>query len=328
MPLPWKKKKSGGGGGTSGRISRFMDDLQSPSKRGGSLVVETGFPTFLIDLFVKNRDRMDKSSKRSKREKQKPQQQVPQIEIEEKPTVSLVDNWEILTRTASVAEEVYCASPSRSHTFAEEPDEKERGLDGTGSESVDPSDDLLDQSPDRFSSLFLAMPMVAILGFLAMFTKWLVMGAMITAFLLGFAEFLGAPVGESLKPCIHGEASFRGLIRNAETSQKSKPKVNRDSPSNPDPIMSVSTGLKPVTGAIEVSFSSKSQLSTEARVEDGMNPNADVDLLSGEDVGHQEQAGRRSKLRSKILKKIVPKKIRHQKKGGDGPGLEFRSKGK
>ncbi|XP_004486479.1 uncharacterized protein [Cicer arietinum] len=54
MPFPWKKKNR------VTRISQIVADLQSP-KRGGSLVVETGFPTSLIDLFVKNRSRFNKS---------------------------------------------------------------------------------------------------------------------------------------------------------------------------------------------------------------------------------------------------------------------------
>ncbi|WVY94899.1 hypothetical protein V8G54_033987 [Vigna mungo] len=52
MPFPWKKNRVP-------RISQIVADLQSP-KRGGSLVVETGFPTSLIDLFVKNRSRFRK----------------------------------------------------------------------------------------------------------------------------------------------------------------------------------------------------------------------------------------------------------------------------
>ncbi|ESW19449.1 hypothetical protein PHAVU_006G126000 [Phaseolus vulgaris] len=52
MPFPWKKNRVP-------RISQIVADLQSP-KRGGSLVVETGFPTSLIDLFVKNRSRFKK----------------------------------------------------------------------------------------------------------------------------------------------------------------------------------------------------------------------------------------------------------------------------
>ncbi|XP_027338873.1 uncharacterized protein LOC113852721 [Abrus precatorius] len=52
MPFPWKKNRVT-------RISQIVADLQSP-KRGASLVVQTGFPTSLIDLFVKNRSRFKK----------------------------------------------------------------------------------------------------------------------------------------------------------------------------------------------------------------------------------------------------------------------------
>ncbi|KAK7303589.1 hypothetical protein RJT34_14499 [Clitoria ternatea] len=52
MPFPWKKTPVT-------RISRIVADLQSP-KRGRSLVVQTGFPTSLIDLFVKNQNRFKK----------------------------------------------------------------------------------------------------------------------------------------------------------------------------------------------------------------------------------------------------------------------------
>ncbi|KAL1226017.1 hypothetical protein V5N11_008749 [Cardamine amara subsp. amara] len=61
MSLPWKKTKPS-------RISRFMSEFQQSPKRGVSLIVETGFPTLLIDLFFKNRDRLKKSpSKRFQR---------------------------------------------------------------------------------------------------------------------------------------------------------------------------------------------------------------------------------------------------------------------
>ncbi|KAF8092873.1 hypothetical protein N665_0399s0009 [Sinapis alba] len=56
----WKKPKSG-------RLSRFMSEFQQSPKRGGSLVVETGFPASLVDLFFKNRDRLKKSSSKTKR---------------------------------------------------------------------------------------------------------------------------------------------------------------------------------------------------------------------------------------------------------------------
>ncbi|KAG5562317.1 hypothetical protein RHGRI_005144 [Rhododendron griersonianum] len=64
MPL-WKKAAK------CNRISKLVSDhIHSPHKRGGSLVVETGFPTSLVDLFVKNRDRLKKPSKKKKKSDQ------------------------------------------------------------------------------------------------------------------------------------------------------------------------------------------------------------------------------------------------------------------
>ncbi|XP_019055565.1 PREDICTED: uncharacterized protein LOC104610943 [Nelumbo nucifera] len=56
MPLPWKKAKVG-------RISRFLANVRS-MKHEESLVVETGFPTSIADVVVKNRDRFKKHSKK------------------------------------------------------------------------------------------------------------------------------------------------------------------------------------------------------------------------------------------------------------------------
>ncbi|CAN1290395.1 hypothetical protein LINPERPRIM_LOCUS20667 [Linum perenne] len=52
MPLPWNKSKVS-------TISRLVTDLHSPKHRN-SLVVQTGFPASLVDLFYKNRDRLKK----------------------------------------------------------------------------------------------------------------------------------------------------------------------------------------------------------------------------------------------------------------------------
>ncbi|KAE8704480.1 hypothetical protein F3Y22_tig00110450pilonHSYRG00269 [Hibiscus syriacus] len=58
MTFSWKKPKST-------LFSRLVADLHRPPKRGSTLVVETGFPTSLIDLIFKNRDRLRKSPKRN-----------------------------------------------------------------------------------------------------------------------------------------------------------------------------------------------------------------------------------------------------------------------
>ncbi|XAR50788.1 hypothetical protein NMG60_11005215 [Bertholletia excelsa] len=59
MPFPWKKAKGS-------RISQLVADRFQPPNRGGSLVVETGFPTSVVDLVVKNRDRLKKTHKKKK----------------------------------------------------------------------------------------------------------------------------------------------------------------------------------------------------------------------------------------------------------------------
>ncbi|KNA03637.1 hypothetical protein SOVF_207230 [Spinacia oleracea] len=64
MPSLWKKHKGS-------RISRLVSDLQTAPKRGGSLVVETGFPTSLVDLFVKNRDKLQKHKSKNRKSKKK-----------------------------------------------------------------------------------------------------------------------------------------------------------------------------------------------------------------------------------------------------------------
>ncbi|CAL9042891.1 unnamed protein product [Musa banksii] len=65
MPNPWKKFRAGGGGGGGGGVSRLLAELRPP-ERGGSLVVQTGFPTSLADLVVKNRGRLKKPSRKKK----------------------------------------------------------------------------------------------------------------------------------------------------------------------------------------------------------------------------------------------------------------------
>lgn len=64
MPLLWKKVK-----GT--KISQLFSESQ---RRRGHLVVETGFSTSLVDLFVKNRDRLKKPNSSNKKKKKKQDQ--------------------------------------------------------------------------------------------------------------------------------------------------------------------------------------------------------------------------------------------------------------
>ncbi|KAL3729713.1 hypothetical protein ACJRO7_026795 [Eucalyptus globulus] len=83
MPLPWKKSRVT-------RISRLVADLQSSPRRGGSLVVETDFPTSLIDLFVKNRDRLRKPSRRKAEEEEEEEEEPLELQISD-PVLQISD---------------------------------------------------------------------------------------------------------------------------------------------------------------------------------------------------------------------------------------------
>ncbi|OIT18994.1 hypothetical protein A4A49_64815, partial [Nicotiana attenuata] len=58
MSFPWKKVKK------TSVCELVKDHIRSHRNGGSPLIVETGFPTSLIDLFVKNRQRFIKPSKK------------------------------------------------------------------------------------------------------------------------------------------------------------------------------------------------------------------------------------------------------------------------
>ncbi|XP_072986173.1 uncharacterized protein [Typha latifolia] len=66
MPTPWKKATAGSGAG----LTRFVSGLRSDG--AGSLVVQTGFPTSLADIVVKNRARLKKPSRTKKKSASSP----------------------------------------------------------------------------------------------------------------------------------------------------------------------------------------------------------------------------------------------------------------
>ncbi|KAJ9691261.1 hypothetical protein PVL29_013436 [Vitis rotundifolia] len=186
MPLPWKNARVG-------RISRFVADLQSP-KRGGSLVVETGFPTSLIDLFVKNRDRLKKPRKRRSRVSDP----VPQQPVEPQ------------RRPESVQ------APASSDSFSEirsvECEEEEIGgidggslVDGVGE---------VEESVGRPSGrgVTVAVLKMSVVVILALGTKKLAVGITMSAFLLLFLEYAAKWVFGLLTPCSDAQIAIKSLI--------------------------------------------------------------------------------------------------------------------
>lgn len=148
MPLPWKKT----------RISQFVTDHLNSPKRGGSLVVETGFPTSLIDLFVKNKDRLKKSSKKKH----------PKTKIKTKTNHDLDPPLpQILPLPEDLADEI---------------GEKNEILMGGGEKVVETQDG---------NRVLLAVLKVFLVVVLALGTKRFVVGITLSAFLLFFLEHVG-----------------------------------------------------------------------------------------------------------------------------------------
>ncbi|KAF7151191.1 hypothetical protein RHSIM_Rhsim02G0163100 [Rhododendron simsii] len=191
MPL-WKKAAK------CNRISKLVSDhIHSPHKRGGSLVVETGFPTSLVDLFVKNRDRLKKPSKKKKKFDQE------SIPMPNSPSVSPVsENSELglpSVRVNLASEKVNLGSSNR---FGNEIVEiEERGLvvdggGGGGGEVV------------AANSVLVAILKTFLVVILAMGTKQFVVGITMSAFLLLFMEYAGKHLGWVLKPCLESQKSL------------------------------------------------------------------------------------------------------------------------
>ncbi|KAI8568507.1 hypothetical protein RHMOL_Rhmol02G0205600 [Rhododendron molle] len=193
MPL-WKKAAK------CNRISKLVSDhIHSPHKRGGSLVVETGFPTSLVDLFVKNRDRLKKPSKKMKKSDQE------SIPIPNSPLVSPVsENSELGLPSVHVnlaSEKVNLGSSDR---FGNEIVEiEERGLvvdggggGGDGGEVV------------AANSVLVAILKTFLVVILALGTKQFVVGITMSAFLLLFMEYAGKHLGWLLKPCLDSQKSL------------------------------------------------------------------------------------------------------------------------
>ncbi|KAJ4867676.1 ethylene-responsive nuclear protein / ethylene-regulated nuclear protein (ERT2) [Raphanus sativus] len=259
MPLPWKKSKSG-------RITRFVSDLQQSPKRGGSLVVETGFPTSLIDLFVKNRDRLKKSS--SKRNNEAQTQTVPtRLRVPSPPPPSLPQKLDPPSVTAaSKIEEIPVSA-----------------------ESIDDGDS--DGNGDRRGGgggcvLTVVVIKVFFVAVLALSTKKLALGITLSAFSLLFLELLVARVFNlpNLRP--DPQVRLHSLI-----GRNRKEKLEESSL---------------VSFEIVESFEESRDCVEEASTLDEAKPVAEEEREMQEirDVVFTKEKSKSGKLKSKIVKKL------------------------
>ncbi|KAI4343107.1 hypothetical protein MLD38_027644 [Melastoma candidum] len=210
MPFLWKKESR------VARISqRFVADLQSPRKHGGSLVVETGFPTSLVDLVVKNKNRLRKSSGKRKQDKDRDRDQ---------------DSWEISdpVLTSPLPRHLVCPDActdlvefeSRALVAGESQRDcsiggieivEERAV-GKCEEAVDVPVSGEDGGSGRNCRVFVNLLRVFVVLVLGFSSRRIAAGVTVSAVLLLLLELVGKRVVGLLLPCSDARPSVEGLI--------------------------------------------------------------------------------------------------------------------
>ncbi|GER36800.1 ethylene-responsive nuclear family protein [Striga asiatica] len=177
MHLPWKKMKTA-------RISQFVNDhLHRSQKRRdlSSLLVETGFPTSLVDLFLKNREKLKNLSKRRKG------QHNPTIAGSEPPPHSISPEL----------------SPAVAFSPVRVPVETNDGLDER--------DCVVETCVDVNAVLFVVLKVFFVVV-LALGTKRLTVGITISAFLLFLLDYVCKHARFVLKPCSKAKGALKTTV--------------------------------------------------------------------------------------------------------------------
>ncbi|KAI3455918.1 hypothetical protein Pfo_012581 [Paulownia fortunei] len=334
MPFPWNKVKST-------RISRLVNDhLHNSQKRrdGSSLVVETGFPTSLVDLFIKNREKLKKPSKK------KPTPMITPL-IAELPT--------------PVHSPLRCPSPLRSPSLLPLPS---RGVneilvvgscDGGTFVGVDERECGAERGVDANRVLLVVLKMFLVVV-LALGTRRLTIGITISAFLLFFLEYVGKHACGLLKPCSEAKGVLRLMIQSVSRLLRFKevkldeknggalmPEVQQEHSLKPGCSSLKTTGSRCPDQEIQV-VEQKSYMVTHVEEIQPENEIMDGSCFKGR-LGYQEieskevvmekeesmcevaelkRKSRRAKINSK-MKKFVPKKLRRSRKEQDPQRLDI-----
>ncbi|KAF8413433.1 hypothetical protein HHK36_001416 [Tetracentron sinense] len=323
MPLPWKKAKVSG-------ISRFVSDLQS-SKRGGSLVVQTGFPTSLIDLIVKNRNRLKKQSKKKPMESSDPLTPSSNSTFSAIPVIPAPD---IKYHRRRTGEEILPSISNEISTLVAKEVE-----------------DVVDVSVPN--GVFMVVLKLFFMLILALGTKKLAIGITVSAFALMFLEFVGKRVFCFLKPCANAQRNLMSVMERVLLFVHPKKGLRRlkETPEAKELIGVEETVVTDTSGLSEVAqakasieegtvvtdtFGLSEVAQAKASIEEIQILESDMDLLSRErrwgsteldqkerilgkddyvsevrNLGPQRTSS--AKLKAKLLKKLVPKKFRGSK---------------
>ncbi|KAG6794242.1 hypothetical protein NC652_004640 [Populus alba x Populus x berolinensis] len=329
MPLPWKKTRVS-------RFSRLVADLQSP-KRGNSLVVETGFPTSLIDLFHKNRERLKKPTAKKKKRRQQQLQEVEEELVISDPiplssSRDLVDVPEPIQNLENAESFDDCELVSQLLPVVE-------GVDDVDNVTVTDKK-CWDEKEKRLLFVVLKMFLVLVLG---LSTKGLVVGITMSAFVLIFLEYVGKHVLCFLKLCLSVELVLQPFVERVSSAFFMLKRVRKCEDSSKGLIIQEIDQEEAVSGVdscdlietLEMKSSVEEIQAVEFNfdmivpVEENRGAESRMDLLScdgkkmriveieeyrsGVLVCEKEES-RNSKIRRKIIQKLVPKKLRAVKK--------------
>ncbi|KAM7258791.1 hypothetical protein ACFE04_014532 [Oxalis oulophora] len=337
MPSLWKKKINGKGRGGSSRISRLVADLQSP-KRGGSLVVETGFPTSLIDLFVKNRDRL-REKKIKKKRFEIPPHAPEMLHSSSSSGLKIIDVVNHYDKDQEEEDNVLLRQENKEHDHDDDDVvfcdyvEETRKLDN----GCDKSLDFDDGSRSNSITVLIAGLKVFVVVALALTTKKLALGITMSAFALLLLEcatkrlacLQGAIIGfnsvirrlVSVFMCL---ISKKQVIREEEEEEvvcvfkETELVCGRESTSSIEEIIEcVESESAPDVAKVVEDIATELDKRLEHR-------RSFVENKHGDDVGHKSRHSWHGKsIKAKFVNKLVPKKLRSSKECKDKPRFMF-----
>ncbi|GFP95944.1 hypothetical protein PHJA_001738500 [Phtheirospermum japonicum] len=317
MPLQWKKAMNT-------RVSQLVNDhLHRSQKRrdGSSLLVETGFPTSLVDLFIKNREKLKKPSKKKR--------QNPPIPI----TPLTEINDPVSPPHSPMISPLITGSPLRSPPISPPPVPCE-GLGESrvlgSSVGLDERECVCDTCVDANTVLLVVLKMFLVVV-LALGTKRLTVGITISAFLLFFLEYVGKHVRFVSKPSLEGKGVLKSSVKSVLTVLRLNKMVKLDEKN--DGVLNGPRYENHEIQVVELNRCPEIEIQPENEI---IEVSCDQRRLGCQEIESDEVIGsstrevaaelkrksRKSKIKSK-MKKLVPKKLRSSRKGPGPQSVEI-----
>lgn len=208
MPLrfPWKKEKSGT------RISQMVKDQFHRRKNAASpLVVETGFPTSIVDLIVNHRDRFKKPSSPSLRSKKNnpspPAAEAPPL-IDDPVFVSPPQSPPSMSLTSPA---LLILPPRTAVPITSEQESDAPSHRGESQDIVIPGEDGISYTT-KPNMVFAVVLKIFLMVVLALGTKKFAMGITVSAFMLFFLEYLKKHVCRFFTPYSKAKERLRLMV--------------------------------------------------------------------------------------------------------------------